>query len=955
MTDVILDPSSGGPYIDELRERVMQLIRNQQTIEDVEDRMRKLYPNSQVIELALEEARKPRNDFKTLKSRSHSSYSPGAFGTLSHLTSVAVAHISNLVKSENETDPKVERFKEAFTEFILHEIIHLSQSFVRRQDSCPMITRNDIRTAMHADKDLVDLFLCDDNSLIMTSNHPIFEQLYSTDKQNLTNQNTAKSDMDYKKKVRCMIDYENSFIRGLKLLRKVFKKHLENRYRDDKYMIRAVHRLFCNIEDLYELSSEVMTILEDAMESAIQSDDIPYVGDELFDLAQAEEFHAYFTFTYLRISEASWREAYDCIINRMVSTVQRTNRKQNESSQNIDWAIKHLLPKYLLNIIVHFFRFYDNITELRDLSRKHGKHHDQFALLETISILNGTKFRIEQILRQVGQENLDNLTYKDLEMRQTERESIERDLEKEINSILNQERNTPLPFMPPMEIYRFSEPDSIENIQEETVANEDEKPVIKCATLFKLVERMTYHKFITTDIVDIFLLTYRSFISDPEELLKLLIERYKIPDPPIQVVCPNVNINSSEVDRTTYRHYLRHFRKDYTRPVKMRVINVIKHWIKNYYYDFERHPTLLNDLQLFLDEIYNTDQLFRFQINSIRDLIKKKKTNQKGDKEIMLSEVPPPHEWWKAKADEPDKFDIISLHPTEFARQLTLIEFDLYRAIKPSDLIDDCEFTLRLGRNKTKSEPSPNLRRMTRHFTLFSYWIRKIILEASDLEMRIAIYNRAIQIMGELRKLNNFTGLLSIGSALESAAINRLPLTTNNIWPENKKIIDDYRQLTDSHQKKLEYELRNCNPPCIPYLGSYQTKLLHANEGNKTFIDKDKTPNSPTSPGPRKMINFAKQRIRASLVAELSVYQNTQYCLKEHKAIQNFILNIEDEMIDLATRLGSKPAHNDGGAAIAKTLDDHLYTKSEEIEPRTALKPTKTRTRIPDHLKSPVI
>lgn len=1014
-----LDPANGQQYVAELRERLLELVGSQQTIEDVEDRIKKLYPQSQVIQLALQKATKSRNDstLKTLKTRNHSSSSGASFtGALHNITSFAVAKVSNIVKSENEVD----KFKLAFVDFIIGEVLRLAEGFLMRQNSF-IATRNDIRTAMHADKDLVDIFLSDDKNHLLMSNHPVFAHvLTTTDKVHQSNYWQELADTTYKQKVRDLIDSENSFIRGLKLIIKIFKVQLE----EFPHLKRDVDILFCNIEEIYELSSQILTAFDDALESVGQSDDdIPYVGSELLELAQAEEFHAYFTFAYRRLSRVeNWRRTYMRLISNeaLMGTLRATY-------PSFDLAVKHLLPNYLLNVIVQFFEYYKIFNDLFELSKQHSNKDDQSTLKETISIMIRTKKGIEGLLETATEEGFDQREFEPLDQKTAE--SIRAALERKLDAQIEQERNMPLPYMPPPELYRFSEPDSKDNIQFEEFHNHrtisskdldkhsrteiDHIPVIRCATLTKLVERLTYHKY-QPNIVDSFLTTYRSFISDPEELLDLLIERYKIPDPPVHIVCPDYHgppDDMPEVDRTTYKHYLKRFRQEYTKPVKMRVINVLKSWIKNHYYDFERHPTLLDKLNLFLDEIYNNDKVLRSLIVSIKKLIYQKRTSQNNEFEFMLPKEPPTILWWTAKAHEPEKFDILTLHPVEFARQLTLIEFDLFRAIKPSELIDVRDLGLK-SRKDEKYESSPNLRKMTRHFTLISYWIRKCIVEAEDFDKRSAIYNRSVEIMGVLRELNNFTGLLSIGSAIESAPIMRLSHTRKTLSNVNSKVLDDYRELNENHQKKLQRELRQCNPPCIPYLGSYQTKLIHAKEGNKTFIDEVDTTsptlsneefqsfsNSPTTPrtansimenqffggytnstsccfannnnsnqhtpltpATPKMINFTKQRIRAGLVAEISNYQNPPYCLKVQPEIRQFIKSIDSKITEFATTLSSSTIghqngsiEEDGTLAITKRLDDFLFKESERIEPKNCTKPPRSKSKLPDCWKSPCI
>lgn len=957
--ELMIDPADGQQYIEELQNRLVDLLRPYLTIEDVEKGFKKLLnnPDSELVNSALTYAHNRRSGNQKInhKTRHHSSLgSANIAGNPSgkKLLSLAMAKVSNLVR-EGVVSGKIDevsKFKMAIIDYVIEDVLVWAENFVRRHKCHFLVSRQDILAVIHINKDLFNLFRGGDKTSLIMENYPILDRVKCFG-HNGSNQ--GLSDLTYKEKVRYMVDSENLFIRGLKLIIKVFKAQLEKL----PQIRREIEIIFCNIEELLELSILLLGLFEDALDSAGRNG-VPFVGEDILDLALTEEFQAYAKFAYLRLDpEQAWLKAYRSII-----TNESTMISIRTAGQSFDLAVKHLLPNYLKNTIFQFFEYYKNLCDLYELSKKHDNNSDTSALSKTLSILFATKTRIELIIEAEAESDLQEIEPLDSKLAETTRATLEKRLDAE----LRHESNKPLPYMPPPEIYKFSEPDSKDNIQLEPNPNNNELLEIRCATLIKLVEKLTYHKNQPT-IVDTFLATYRSFLSDPEELLDLLIERFKIPEPPLYVVFPDSKGSLdqlSEVDKTVYKQYIKRFRQEYSKPVKMRVINVLRSWIRDHYHDFERNPALLEKLISFLDEVNKTDHILETLIISLKKTIEQKKNSQRDEFKFMLSKEPPPIVWWIAKPNEYEKFDILTLHPVEFARQLTLFEFDLFRAIKPSEFINDCDLGSR-AKKGYKSESSPNLSRMTRHFTLLSYWIRKCIVEVEDLDKRAAIYNRAIEIMGVLRELNNFTGLLSIGSAIESAPISRLSHTKKTHTNTTVRIMDDYRELNDDHQKKLEQELKKCNPPCIPYLGSYQTKLIHAKEGNKTFIDEvDKTsptlsnddfhssfsnspatPASPKTPLPRashffgshypnqqisrnnsynhsrissigdcispsnnsfpttpssimqpKMINFHKQRIRAKLLGEIARYQNPPYCLRVQPDIRRYIENIELEL-----------------------------------------------------------
>ena len=88
---------------------------------------------------------------------------------------------------------------------------------------------------------------------------------------------------------------------------------------------------------------------------------------------------------------------------------------------------------------------------------------------------------------------------------------------------------SPTLVLPPVSMYRFAEPDSLENI---VLDVSSERTVIKGGTLLKLIERLTHPEVLDdTNYTDQFLCTYQSFM-EPMQLLDLLLERFNVPNPP---------------------------------------------------------------------------------------------------------------------------------------------------------------------------------------------------------------------------------------------------------------------------------------------------------------------------------------------------------------------------------------------------------------------------------------
>jgi len=357
----------------------------------------------------------------------------------------------------------------------------------------------------------------------------------------------------------------------------------------------------------------------------------------------------------------------------------------------------------------------------------------------------------------------------------------------------------------------------------------DESAEIKAGTMSKLIESlyMDHDNVQTTEYMNVFLLTYRSFAT-ASQVLETLISGY----------------NRLQLDKNSE-----------ALKARLRIGNFLKRWINDSFYDF--NDTELQDrYAYFVNEIiFKSDATLG---NSLKGTLasKQKGVERRASKAIFSTAAPPP--LVPPKSSTP--FDDIS--PIEIARQMTLVDYNLCRAIEPMECLG-------LAWTKPdKEERASNLLQMIRRFNQVSKWVAVTIVSEANIKRRTKLLTHFIDIMKNLEELNNFGAIFQIVGGLGNSSVHRLAKTFAGLKPEKKKILEEMRVLTNPNKSWAQYRKRihEVNPPCVPFVGVYQTDLTFIEDGNP----------SKFSTG---LINFKKCRLVASVIVEIQQYQQKPYNL----------------------------------------------------------------------------
>eukprot|EP00026_Physarum_polycephalum_P009856 Phypoly_transcript_09993.p1 GENE.Phypoly_transcript_09993~~Phypoly_transcript_09993.p1 ORF type:complete len:442 (+),score=94.76 Phypoly_transcript_09993:72-1328(+) len=215
----------------------------------------------------------------------------------------------------------------------------------------------------------------------------------------------------------------------------------------------------------------------------------------------------------------------------------------------------------------------------------------------------------------------------------------------------------------------------------------------------------------------------------------------------------------------------------------------------------------------------------------------------------------------------------------EIAQQMTLIDFELYQVIRPTEFLNQAW-------NKTSTQHrSPNLLALIARFNLIGLWVSHQILREERLRGRAKKMDKLIKVAEHLYHLKNFSSVMAFLGGLNNSSILRLKFTKAGISKRSVDFLDQLEKDMSSEGSFIKYRsiLRNTTPPCMPYVGVHLSDLVFVDEGNPDTI----TSNSCT------LVNFSKYHLIHKVISDTLQYQHTTYqSIAPVPYIQSFLRNL---------------------------------------------------------------
>ena len=380
------------------------------------------------------------------------------------------------------------------------------------------------------------------------------------------------------------------------------------------------------------------------------------------------------------------------------------------------------------------------------------------------------------------------------------------------------------------------EPVQIKNDEKD---QEDQTSQIHYISEQKLFELLTSHEYQDSEIFNTVLYGYYFFISQ-KDLFKNLIERFRL-NPPL-------NLSNGENSM---------FLKKILKTVQIKVLIFLQHWFRNH-----KNSLIISDFEVeemffeCLFAIFNSnycgkwleDPISRF-FDELEEVFSIRNKRHFRKNKLFTSFL----ENFLKKG-----YFLIRYKKKELAQCLCLFDQGNFEKISIFELIH---------RNH-RNENTLNYYKFIDSFNFLSKFITFILLSIRQNFSRIEFFEDCIDLVEELKKLNNFHSSYAIYLGFTYPAILRLnPILENKLSKNYKNKLERLTNFYEKPQIFREFQTK-CVLPCVPALSFYTRELTQVEEMFKMQENNEKY---------EKMIDFLKISRLAGIVKKIELFRTCPY------------------------------------------------------------------------------
>jgi hypothetical protein len=220
------------------------------------------------------------------------------------------------------------------------------------------------------------------------------------------------------------------------------------------------------------------------------------------------------------------------------------------------------------------------------------------------------------------------------------------------------------------------------------------------------------------------------------------------------------------------------------------------------------------------------------------------------------------------------EMNLANVAAKEIARQLTMIEFDIFRSIRLQEISWQ-------SWNKHGGVGSPNVTAMIERFNKVGFWVATEMVNQKHHTLRVAILKKLIKIAHVCKKINNFNTMMEIAVGLNMGSVSRLSKVWGALDAKTKTRFDEIMLLAQSSQNYKNYReaLRAATVPVLPYLALFLRDLTFIEDGNSNHM------------GVETEINFLKMRLLSKVFKSVTHYQQAaSYMFTPVPQLQQYLL-----------------------------------------------------------------